>query len=59
MMMRAVKLTGLSSLLRKTKFGFCLNGMALLDPRKHNTMNHNHHNMYLDIYEYGQYPEIF
>lgn len=37
-------------------YRFCVN-FAPLDPRKHVTMNHNHHNMYLDIYEYGQYPD--
>ena len=36
------------------RYGFCVN-WAPLDPRKHNTMNHNVHNMYLDLYEYGQY----
>jgi hypothetical protein len=39
-------------------FKFCYN-WAPLDPRKHTTMNHNPHNMYLDIYEYGQYPDWY
>lgn len=43
------------SLLNKNiNFRFCYN-WAPLDPRKHNTMNHNINNMYLDLYEYGQY----
>ena len=57
-MMRALKMSGCTSLLRQTKYGFCLHGFALLDPRKHNTMNHNISNMYLDVYEFGQYPDI-
>jgi hypothetical protein len=28
-----------------------------MDPRKHTTMNHNPHAMYLDLYEYGHYPD--
>jgi len=37
-------------LLNKTiSYKFCYN-WAPLDPRKHNTMNHNVHNMYLDLY---------
>lgn len=42
---------------RAVSYKFCMFGWAPLDPRKHITMNHNHHNMYLDIYEYGQYPD--
>lgn len=41
---------------RAIAYRFCVN-FAPLDPRKHITMNHNHHNMYLDTYEYGQYPD--
>jgi hypothetical protein len=41
---------------RALAYRFCVN-FAPLDPRKHITMNHNHHNMYLDSYEYGQYPD--
>ena len=38
-------------------FNFSANGWAPMDPRKHTTMNHNPHNMYLDLYEYGHYPD--
>lgn len=38
------------------KQSFCMY-WAPLDPRKHNTMNHNPHNMYLDRWEYGQYED--
>lgn len=58
MMMRTVKMTSLASLLSQSRYGFCINGFALLDPRKHTTMNHNHHNMHLDLYEFGQYPDF-
>lgn len=39
-------------------YKFCYN-WAPLDPRKHTTMNHNPHNMYLDLYEYGEYPDWY
>lgn len=39
------------------RFGFCLN-KALLDPYKHTTMNHSPHNMFVDLYDFGEYPEI-
>lgn len=39
------------------RFGFCLN-KAFLDPYKHTTMNHYPHNMYVDLYDLGEYPEI-
>lgn len=39
-------------------FRFCYN-WAPLDPRKHTTMSHNPHNVYLDLYEYGQYPDWY
>jgi hypothetical protein len=43
---------------RAVAFSFCYN-WAPLDPRKHTTMNHNPHNMYLDLYEYGEYPDWY
>jgi hypothetical protein len=36
-------------------FGFCLN-KAHLDPYKHTTMNHSPHNMFVDLYDFGEYP---
>lgn len=39
-------------------FKFCFN-WAPLDPRRHTTMNHNPHNIYLDLYEYGEYPDWY
>lgn len=39
-------------------FGFCIN-WAPLDPRKHTTMSHNMHNMYIDLYNFGQYPDWY
>lgn len=39
------------------KFTFCLN-KAFLDPHKHTTMNHYPHNMYVDLYDFGEYPEV-
>lgn len=39
-------------------FRFCYN-WAPLDPRKHTTMNHNPHNVYLDLYDYGHYPDWY
>jgi hypothetical protein len=47
-------LLGNKSILR---FGFCLN-KAFLDPYKHTTMNHYPHNMYVDLYDFGEYPEV-
>lgn len=47
-----------SLLTRAVGFRFCYN-WAPLDPRKHTTMNHSPHNMYLDLYEYGQYPDWY
>lgn len=48
-----------SNLLSKAiAFKFCYK-WAPLDPRKHTTMNHNPHNMYLDLYEYGHYPDWY
>jgi hypothetical protein len=37
-------------------YNFNINGWAPLDPRKHITMNHNIHDLYLDSWEYGHYP---
>ena len=39
------------------RMGFCLN-KAHLDPYKHTTMNHSPHNMFVDLYDFGEYPEI-
>jgi len=39
------------------KFAFCLN-KAHLDPYKHTTMNHSPHNMFVDLYDFGEYPEV-
>lgn len=39
------------------RFGFCFN-KAHLDPYKHTTMNHNPHNMFIDLYDIGEYPEV-
>lgn len=36
--------------------GFCL-FKAYMDPHKHNTMNHNIHNVYIELYDTGDYPE--
>ena len=41
---------------RANSYSFCLN-FAPLDPRKHTTMNHNLNNMYMDLWEYGHYPD--
>ncbi len=38
-------------------FGFCIN-KALLDPYKHTTMSHSPHNMFVDLYDIGEYPEV-
>ena len=56
--MRSMNVAKLTSRVctRSVSYGFCV-GFAQLDPRKHITMNHQHHNMYLDSYEYGEYPD--
>jgi hypothetical protein len=41
---------------RAVSYRFCV-GWAPLDPRKHTTMTHNNNNMYLDLWEFGQYPD--
>lgn len=41
---------------RANSYRFCVH-WAPADPRKHVTMNHNVQNMYLDLYEYGEYPD--
>lgn len=57
-MQSSVKVSRLASgLLRQAvAFKFCVD-WAPMDPRKHTTMNHNPHAMYLDVYEYGHYPD--
>ncbi len=57
-MLNPVKISRVASslLCRAVTYNFCVD-WAPLDPRKHTTMNHNPHNMYLDLYEYGQYPD--
>lgn len=37
------------------RMNFCFN-QALLDPSKHNSMNHRGHNIYIDLYDFGEYP---
>ena len=37
-------------------YRFCVH-FAPLDPRRHTTMNHNLNNMYMDLWEYGRYPD--
>ncbi len=39
------------------RFGFCIN-KAHLDPYKHTTMSHNPHNMFVDLYDFGEYPDV-
>lgn len=46
-----------SRLLRNSVAGFCIN-KGYLNPAKHITMNHNPHNVYIDSYEIGEYPEL-
>lgn len=41
---------------RAVSYNFCI-GWAPLDPRKHTTMSHNTNNYYLDLWEYGNYPD--
>ena len=36
-------------------FGFCV-GKALLNPYKHTTMSHSPHSMFVDLYDFGEYP---
>jgi hypothetical protein len=57
-MQSSVKVSRVASgLLRQAvAFKFCVD-WAPMDPRKHTTMNHNPHAMYLDLYEYGHYPD--
>lgn len=45
------------SLLSRPSAGFCLY-KSYMDPHKHNTMNHNLHNVYIDLYDVGVYPEL-
>lgn len=45
------------SKLIQLKASFCV-GKALLDPYKHTTMSHSVHNMFVDLYPIGVYPEI-
>jgi hypothetical protein len=60
MMMKSTRAAAVTSKLlsQALAFKFCYN-WAPLDPRKHTTMNHNPHNMYLDLYEYGEYPDWY
>ena len=44
------------SLTYRPAAGFCLY-KGYLDPHKHNTMNHNIHNVYIELYDVGVYPE--
>jgi hypothetical protein len=37
--------------------GFCI-FKGYLDPHRHITMSHNPHNVYVELYEIGQYPEV-
>ena len=39
-------------------FGFCIN-WAPLDPRKHTTMSQSILIMYIDLYNFGQYPDWY
>lgn len=39
-------------------FRFSFN-WAPMDPRKHTTMSHHPHNIYLDLYDYGHYPDFY
>lgn len=41
---------------RANRFNFCV-GFAPADPRKHTTMHHYINDMYLDLWEYGNYPD--
>ena len=44
-------------LTRHSTVNFCINA-GYLNPAKHITMNHNPHNVYIDQYDIGQYPEV-
>lgn len=46
-----------NSLLHRRTFAFCIN-QGLLDPSKHVYMNHNPHNVYVDYWPIGQYPQL-
>ena len=41
---------------RANKYHCCV-GWAPADPRKHTTMHHSINTMYLDLWEYGHYPD--
>lgn len=56
MLLRLVPRAGRTLLMRPSA-GFCL-FKAYLDPHKHNTMNHNIHNVYIELYDTGVYPEL-
>ena len=38
-------------------YSFCF-GKAHLNPYKHNTMSHSPHNIFVELYDFGEYPEI-
>jgi hypothetical protein len=44
-------------LLSRSRAGFCITN-GYLNPARHITMNHNPHNVYIDAYDIGQYPEV-
>ena len=56
--MRAINATRIVSNIfqRANRYSFCV-GWAPADPRKHTTMHHSINNMYLDLWEYGHYPD--
>jgi hypothetical protein len=60
MMKSTVRTSGVAARLlqQAVAFRFCYN-WAPLDPRKHTTMNHNPHNIYLDLYDYGHFPDWY
>lgn len=45
------------SKLIQLRASFCVN-KALMDPYKHTTMSHSVHNMFVDLYPIGVYPEV-
>ena len=45
------------ALTHRPSAGFCMY-KSYLDPHKHNTMNHNIHNVYIELYDTGIYPEL-
>lgn len=45
------------AMMRAPSAGFCM-FKSYLDPHKHNTMNHNIHNVYIELYDTGIYPEL-